>query len=43
MNMHDPPHPGEFIQEVYLDPLEVSSRTVTVKLKVARYYKSDTI
>ena len=35
MNMYDPPHPGEFIQEVYLDPLEVSSRTVAVKLKVA--------
>lgn len=35
MNMYDPPHPGEFIQQVYLEPLEVSSRTVAVKLKVA--------
>jgi antitoxin HigA-1 len=35
MNIYDPPHPGEFIQEVYLDPLAVSSRTVAVKLKVA--------
>ena len=31
----DPPHPGEFIREVYLDPLEVSSRTVAAKLKVS--------
>ena len=33
--MVDPPHPGEFIREVYLDPLEVSSRTVAAKLKVS--------
>ena len=31
----DPPHPGEFIREVYLDPLEVSSRTVAAKLQVS--------
>ena len=31
-----PPHPGEFIKEVYLDALEnVSSRTVAGKLHVA--------
>lgn len=35
MNMYDPPHPGEFIREVYLEPLGVSSRTVASKLKVA--------
>ena len=35
MSMYDPPHPGEFIREVYLDPLEVSSRTVAAKLKVS--------
>ena len=33
--MIDPPHPGEFIREVYLDPLEVSSHTVAAKLKVS--------
>ena len=33
--MVNPPHPGEFIREVYLDPLEVSSRTVAAKLKVS--------
>ena len=36
MNMHNPPHPGEFIKEVYLDVLEgVSSRAVAEKLHVA--------
>lgn len=35
MSMYDPPHPGEFIREVYLEPLEVSSRAVAAKLKVA--------
>ena len=36
MNMYNPPHPGEFIKEVYLDALEnVSSRTVAGKLHVA--------
>jgi antitoxin HigA-1 len=35
MSMYDPPHPGEFIREVYLEKLEVSSRTVAAKLKVA--------
>ncbi len=36
MNMHNPPHPGEFIKEVYLDALEnVSARAVAEKLHVA--------
>jgi len=35
MSMYDPPHPGEFIREVYLAELEVSSRTVAAKLKVS--------
>ncbi len=35
MSMYDPPHPGEFIQEVYLEPLEISSRAVAAKLKVS--------
>lgn len=35
MSMHNPPHPGEFIREVYLEPLDVSYRTVAAKLKVA--------
>lgn len=35
MSVYDPPHPGEFIREVYLEVLEVSSRTVAAKLKVS--------
>jgi addiction module HigA family antidote len=35
MNMYNPPHPGEFIREVYLEPLEVSARAVAAKLKVS--------
>jgi len=33
--MHKPPHPGEFIQEVYLNPLNISYRSVAQKLKVS--------
>jgi addiction module HigA family antidote len=33
--MHNPPHPGEFIRDVYLKPLNVSYRSVALKLKVA--------
>ncbi len=35
MNMHNPPHPGEFIREVYLEPLKVSFRAVALKLNVS--------
>ena len=35
MSMYDPPHPGEFIKEVYLEPLGVSPRSVALKLKVS--------
>ena len=35
MSMHNPPHPGEFIREVYLEPLNVSYRAVALKLHVA--------
>lgn len=35
MKMHNPPHPGEFIRDVYLNELGVSSRTVAAKLKVS--------
>jgi addiction module HigA family antidote len=35
MSMYNPPHPGEFIREVYLEPLGISYRTVAAKLKVA--------
>ena len=35
MTMYDPPHPGEFIKEVYLEPLGVSPRSVALKIKVS--------
>ncbi|MDP8206006.1 MAG: HigA family addiction module antitoxin [Candidatus Electryonea clarkiae] len=35
MSMFNPPHPGEFIREVYLEPLGISYRAVASKLKVA--------
>ncbi len=35
MTMHNPPHPGEFIREVYLSPFGVSSRMVAEKMKVS--------
>lgn len=33
--MHNPPHPGEFICEVYLYPFEVSGRELAAQLDVA--------
>jgi addiction module HigA family antidote len=33
--MYNPPHPGEFIREVYLEPLALSHRTVAAKLNVS--------
>ena len=35
MAMHNPPHPGEFIQQVYLDPHGISGRVLAAKLGVA--------
>ncbi|PVE41813.1 transcriptional regulator [Limnohabitans planktonicus II-D5] len=35
MAMHTPPHPGEFIQEIYLDPHGISGRELAEKLDVA--------
>jgi len=35
MTMHDPPHPGEFITGVYLEPNGVSGRELADKLDVA--------
>ena len=35
MKMYNPPHPGEFIKEVYLDELKITEREVAQKLKVA--------
>ena len=35
MAMHNPPHPGEFIIEVYLEPNHLSGRELALKLGVA--------
>lgn len=33
--MHNPPHPGEFIWDTYLEPYDVSVRSFAVSLGVA--------
>jgi len=35
MAMYNPPHPGEFIKEVYLETLGVSPRSVALRIKVS--------
>lgn len=35
MAMHNPPHPGEFITEVYLAPHGISIRELALRLDVA--------
>ena len=33
--MYNPPHPGEFIQEIYLEPFAINGRQFAFKLGVA--------
>jgi len=35
MAMHNPPYPGEFIAEVYLEPNNLSARELAAKLSVS--------
>ena len=35
MAMHYPPHPGEFIRSVYLEPYDLSARALAKKLAVS--------
>lgn len=35
MIMHNPPHPGEFIRETYIIPLNISLRSAAEKLDVS--------
>jgi addiction module HigA family antidote len=35
MTMYNPPHPGEFIQEVYLEPFGITGRQLSLKLDVS--------
>ena len=41
MPMHNPPHPGEFITEVYLKPNGLSGRELAAKLGVAAATEED--
>jgi len=33
--MHNPPHPGEFIREIYLEPYDLSIRSLSESLGVS--------
>jgi addiction module HigA family antidote len=35
MAMHNPPHPGEFIRAVYMEPFGITGRTLANKLAVS--------
>ncbi len=35
MTMHNPPHPGEFIRETYIEPFDISIRSLAENLSVA--------
>ena len=35
MAMHIPPHPGEFIRETYIEPFDISIRSLAENLDVA--------
>lgn len=35
MTVHNPPHPGDFIREVYLEPFGISSRQLASSLGVS--------
>jgi len=35
MTMHNPPHPGEFIREVYMEPFGLTGRQLSSKLGVS--------
>lgn len=35
MAMHNPPHPGEFVRETYIEPFDISIRSLAENLGVA--------
>lgn len=35
MSMHKPPHPGEFIHDVYVEPYAITGRQLSEKLGVS--------
>ena len=43
MPMHDPPHPGEILRELYLAPLELTVTAAAVGLGVTRKAMSELV
>ena len=43
MRMHNPPHPGEILRELWLVPLELSITSAAEKLKVSRKTLSEIV
>lgn len=35
MSMYNPPHPGEFVRQVYMEPFDITGRTLAAKLRVS--------
>ncbi|HLQ85208.1 MAG TPA: HigA family addiction module antitoxin [Salinisphaeraceae bacterium] len=35
MSMYNPPHPGEFVYQVYMEPFSITGRTLATKLGVS--------
>ncbi len=35
MSIHNPPHPGEFIRKTYIDPFDISIRSLAASLGVS--------
>lgn len=43
MRMHNPPHPGEILRELWLMPLEMSITQAALQLKVSRKTLSEIV
>ncbi len=43
MNMHNPPHPGEILKEMYLEPLELTVTETAKALDITRQTLSDLV
>ena len=43
MNMHNPPHPGEILREMYLAPLELTIKAAAEGLGVSRKAVSELV
>lgn len=43
MNMHNPPHPGEILKEMYLSPLNLSITRLACALSISRQTLSEII